>query len=340
MRRLLNTLYILDETAWLTLDGENIVCRCKDKEKFRMPLYNIEEIICFSYVGCSPALMGKCADRGISVAFISPQGEFLATLNGKCKGNILLRKAQFELFSDPPAKLKQNTIVAKLTNTRSLIKRSLRDRPEIDNDGAIADCISVLDNGIRQICEFGDSDSLMWIEGVCAKAYFGMFGRLITIHDEAFSVNGRSKRPPLDRVNSMLSFLYTLLTESYISALESVGLDSCYGFYHELRSGRSSLACDLVEETRCIVERLVLTMINTKQIKAEDFEQKEDGAVWLNDAGRRKVITAWQEKKRSLITHPYLNEKIPLGLLPYAQSTLLAKYIRGDIDEYPCYLHK
>lgn len=180
----------------------------------------------------------------------------------------------------------------------------------------------------------------MGVEGVCAKSYFNIFDRLILQQKDVFEMNSRTKRPPLDPVNATLSFLYTVLTSLYTSALEGVGLDSCYGFYHALRSGRSSLACDLVEETRCIVERLVLTMINLKKLTGDDFEQQSSGAVYLNHEGRKKVLTAWQEKKRSVIIHPYLNEKIPLGLLPFVQASLLAKYIRGEIDEYPCYLLK
>ena len=180
----------------------------------------------------------------------------------------------------------------------------------------------------------------MGLEGNCAKAYFNIFDRLILQQKDIFYLTGRTKRPPLDPVNAVLSFLYTMMTSSYASALEGVGLDSCYGFYHALRSGRSSLACDLVEEARCIAERLTLTLINLRKLNGGDFERQESGAVFLSKDGKRKVLTAWQEKKRTTIQHPYLNEKIPLGLLPFVQSSLLAKYVRGEISEYPCYLLK
>lgn len=340
MKKLLNSLYILDETAWLTLDGENIVCRCDDKEKFRLPFSNLEDIYCFSYLGCSPALMGKCVDMGINISFISPQGQFLARVQGKTKGNIFLRKAQFERFASPEILLSQNTVAAKLSNTRYLIKRSMKDNPHLDDDGELSRCIEYLESGIEHVYEMNDKDVIMGLEGSCAKAYFGVFDRLVLHQKDDFYVTRRTKRPPLDPVNAVLSFLYTIMISSYTSALESVGLDSCYGFYHALRSGRSSLACDLVEETRCIAERMVLTLINLKKLNINDFEKQESGAVYLAKDGKKKVLTAWQEKKRSTIVHPYLNEKIQLGLLPFVQSSLLAKYIRGEIEEYPCFLMK
>ena len=340
MRKLLNSLYILEETAYLTLDGENIVCRSEDKEKFRLPFTNIEDIYIFSYAGCSPALMGKCAENGIAVNFISPQGKFLARVQGKTKGNVFLRKEQFQRFSSPQIDLVRNTVAAKLSNTRFLIRRSLRDNPTLNADGALTDCIKYLEDGIKTVYETADKDVIMGLEGSCAKAYFDIFDRLILHQKEDFCLTSRTKRPPLDRVNAMLSFLYTIAISSYTSALESVGLDSCCGFYHAFRSGRSSLACDLVEETRCVVERLVLTMINLKMIKADDFETQVSGAVYLNKDGKKKVITAWQERKRTSIEHPYLGTKIQQGLLPYVQSSLLAKYVRGELDEYPCYVLK
>ena len=340
MRKLLNSLYITDETAWLTLDGENIVCKCEDKDKFRMPFTNIEDIYCFSYLGCSPALMGKCAEYGIGLNFHDPNGNFLARVQGKTRGNILLRKAQFERFADPDPVLVQNLVAAKLSNTRFLIRRSMRDNPGLDDDGTLSNCINVIENGIDKVYTMTDAEEIMGLEGSCAKSYFGIFDRLILHQKDDFRLTARTKRPPLDPVNALLSFLYTMMTALYTSALESVGLDSCYGFYHALRPGRSSLACDLVEESRCIIERLVLTMINLRQISGEDFVVQESGAVYLGKDGKKKVITAWQEKKRSTMTHPYLNEKIPMGLLPFVQSSLLAKYIRGEIKEYPCYIMK
>ena len=305
-----------------------------------MPFSNIEDIYCLSYVGCTPALMGKCAEKGIGLSFFTPDGRFLARIQGKTRGNILLRKAQFERFAEPDIVLAQNTVAAKLSNTRFLVRRSLRDNPQIDEDGAVSECIGHLESGIEHVYEMHDAETVMGLEGVCAKAYFGIFDRLILHNKEDFRMNSRTKRPPLDPVNAALSFLYTVAVSSYASALEGVGLDSSYGFFHALRPGRDSLACDLVEEIRCIIERLVLTMINLKILNINDFEKQESGAVYLTKEGKKKVLTQWQEKKRSTIVHLYLNEKIPLGLLPFVQSSLLAKYVRGEIEEYPCYLLK
>ena len=340
MRKLLNTLYVTDEEAYLTLDGENIVCKLCDRTKFRLPLSNIEGIYCFSYLGCSPALMGKCAEYGIPISFISPHGRFLARVTGKTRGNVLLRKAQYDRFFGDNTTIVQNTIAAKLANTRSVVKRTLKDYPHLDDNGSLSKCIYQLNEKIKQTYDETNMDALRGIEGLGAKAYFEIFDDLILKQKDVFSFAMRTKRPPLDKVNALLSFLYTIWTREYASALESVGLDSYMGFYHTLRPGRESLACDLVEETRCVIDRLVLTLINLRIVNEEDFDVEVGGAVMLNKEGKKKVITKWQEKKRTQIFHPYLNEKIMLGLIPYVQSMLLAKYIRGEIEEYPCYLLK
>lgn len=340
MKKLLNTLYILDDTAYLNLDGENIVCKIENQKNFRIPFSNIESIYCFSYIGCSPALMGKCVEYGISIVFLSPEGKFLAKVYGNAKGNIFLRKRQFEFFDNPPIKLTQNTVATKLYNTCFLIKRSLRDYPNLDDDGSLSHCLERLVNGIDSIYQENDLDKIRGIEGNCAKTYFGIFDKLILHQKDDFYMNMRTKRPPLDRVNAVLSFLYTIHTYDYASALSSVGLDSCLGFFHSMRPGRNSLACDLVEESRCIIERLTLTMINLKIINQSDFEKQVSGAVFLNKEGKQKVLTQWQEKKRSTMIHPYLKQKIQIGILPFIQSNLLAKYIRGEINEYPCFLMK
>lgn len=305
-----------------------------------MPFANIEDIYCFSYIGCTPALMGKCAEKGIGLTFFTPQGKLLARVQGKTRGNILLRKAQFERFANPDILLAQNTVAAKLSNTRFLIRRSLRDNPHTNEDGMLSQCIETIEDGIERVYQITDTETIMGIEGLCARAYFGIFDRLVLQNKDDFRMHSRTKRPPLDPINAVLSFLYTVATSSYASALEGVGLDSSYGFYHSLRPGRDSLACDMVEEVRCIIERLTLTMINLKILSIKDFEKQESGAVYLTKDGKKKVLTQWQEKKRSTIVHPYLNEKIPMGLLPFVQSSLLARYIRGESDEYPCYLLK
>lgn len=338
MRKLLNTLYVNEDNIYLTLEGENIVCREDGEVRLRLPFANLESIYCFSYLGCSPALMGKCADLGIPISFISPQGYFLARVEGKNRGNILLRKRQFELFSEPPVILRQNIVAAKLANTRSVIRRTVKDYPAADSDGALSRTAEKLTEYVAAVYDETAYDGIMGIEGNGAKAYFEIFSRLIIQQKEDFRLSQRTKRPPLDRVNALLSFVYTILTGDYASALSTVGMDSYMGFYHAPRPGRESLACDLMEEVRCVAERFVLTLINLKIVRPDDFEEQVSGAVFLTKDGRKKVLTKWQEKKRTDIMHPYLKQKIKLGLLPYVQSQLLARYVRGEIEEYPCYI--
>ncbi len=340
MRKLLNTIYITNEQAYLTLDGENLVCKVDGVEKLRIPFENIENIVCFNYIGCSPALMGKCVGKTIPINFLSPQGKFLAKVCGETKGNVFLRVAQIDRFRENGLMLAQNTMAAKFSNTRQLIRRTLHDNALLREDVGIRETLDTLSVGIDKVFEARSIEEVTGIEGNCARAYFSVFDKLITSRKTPFTFAFRTKRPPLDPVNAALSFVYTLATSEYAAALETVGLDSYIGFCHALRSGRSSLACDLVEETRCIVERFVITLLNLQILGEEDFETQISGAVWLNDDGRKKVLTRWQERKRSDMVHPYLKQKIPAGLLPYVQSNLLAKYIRGDIESYPPFLQK
>ena len=340
MRKLLNTIYITNEMAYLTLDGENLVCKVDGKEALRVPFENIENVVCFNYLGCSPAVMGKCVGKTIPINFISPQGKFLAKVCGETKGNVFLRVEQIDRFREKGLALAQNTMAAKFSNTRQVIRRTLHDNAELRNDPDIQKVLEALTNGIDEVFQAQTIAEVMGIEGNCAQNYFSIFDRLITNQKVPFTFEFRTKRPPLDPVNAVLSFVYTLATGEFAAALETVGLDSYIGFCHALRSGRSSLACDMVEEIRCVVERFVLTLLNLQILGEADFESQISGAVWLNDEGRKKVLTRWQEKKRSDIMHPYLKQKIPFGLLPYIQSNLLAKYVRGDIDEYVPYLLK
>ena len=340
MRRLLNTIYVTNEQAYLTLDGENFVCKVEGEEKLRIPFENIENVVCFNYIGCSPALMGKCVGKTIPINFVSPQGKFLAKVCGETKGNVFLRVAQIDKFREQGLVLTQNTMAAKFSNTRQLIRRTLHDNENLREDPEMRTTLDVLASGIEKVFAAQSVEEVIGIEGNCAQKYFSVFDKLITNQKVPFTFELRTKRPPLDPVNAILSFVYTLATAEYAAALETVGLDSYIGFCHALRSGRSSLACDLVEETRCIVERFVLTLLNLQIIGEADFERQISGAVWLNGDGRKKVLSRWQEKKRTDITHPYLKQKIPLGLLPYVQSNLLAKYVRGDIETYPPFLLK
>lgn len=340
MRRLLNTIYVTNESAYLTLDGENLVCKIEGEERLRVPFDNIENIVCFNYLGCSPALMGKCVSKTIPINFISPQGRFLAKVCGETKGNVFLRVAQIDCFRDKGLELTQNTMAAKFSNTRQLIRRTLHDNAFMRDDPEVKKVIEVLNNGIDRIFETRSVEEAIGIEGNCAQNYFSIFNKLITNKSVPFTFEFRTKRPPLDPINAVLSFVYTLYTSEFAAALETVGLDSYIGFCHSLRSGRSSLACDLVEETRCIAERFVITLLNLQILGESDFETQISGAVWLNEEGRKKVLTRWQEKKRTDMVHPFLKQKIPMGLLPYVQSNLLAKYVRGDLESYPPFLQK
>lgn len=340
MRKLLNTVYVTNEMAYLTLDGENLVCKIDGETKLRVPFDNIENIVCFNYVGCSPALMGKCVGKTIPINFISPQGRFLAKVCGETKGNVFLRIQQIDCFREHGVLLTQNTMAAKFSNTRQLIRRTLHDNIDLRDDGEIKNVLDILSEEIEKVYETSNIEEIVGIEGYCAQNYFSIFNKLFTNKKIPFTFKFRTKRPPLDPINAVLSFVYTLLTTEYAAALETVGLDSYIGYCHTLRSGRVSLACDMVEEARCIAERFVITLFNLQILKEQDFEKQISNAVYLNADGRKKVLSRWQEKKRTAMMHPYMKQKIPMGLLPYVQSNLLAKYVRGDIDQYPSFLIK
>ena len=338
MKKLLNTLYVSDENAYLSCDGDTVVCKSEGKPELKLPLLNLESICCFSYIGCSPALMGKCVERGVALSFFTPGGKFLARVSGKSQGNVYTRARQNEVFSQNALALVRNTVAVKLSNTRQLVERSLRDHPENEAADKLFSLSQTLKRQIDAVYECKDIDAARGIEGSCANAYFESFNALIRNKNEAFIMHGRSKHPPFDAVNALLSFLYAMMTNDLVSALESVGLDSCMGFYHTLRPGRASLACDLVEEVRCIAERVTLTLINLKILNEKDFDRQLGGAVYLNDDGRKKVLAKWQEKKREEFKYPVLNQKVQYGLLPFIQANLLAKYVRGEIDEYPPFI--
>ena len=326
--------------AYLTLDGENLVCKIDGEIKLRIPFDNIENIVCINYIACSPALMGKCVGKTIPINFISPQGKFLAKVCGETKGNVFLRVNQIDKFREYGLLLAQNTMAAKFSNTRQLIRRTLHDNAQLREDSELQKVLGILREGIDKLYEAQSIEEVVGIEGYCAQSYFSVFNKLITNKNVPFTFELRTKRPPLDPINALLSFVYTLAMSEFAAALETVGLDSYIGYCHTLRSGRVSLACDLVEEARCIVERFVITLLNLQIVGEGDFDRQISGAVLLNDEGRKKVLSRWQEKKRSDIMHPYLKQKIPMGLLPYVQSNLLAKYVRGDIESYPSYLLK
>ena len=343
MKQLLNTLFVTSEDIYLSLEGENVLAN-RDKEVIaRYPLHTLQSIVSFSYSGASPALMGKCAEAGIGLAFCSPRGRFLARVCGGTGGNVLLRREQYRIADDPArcCEIARTMIFGKLSNGAASIQRTLRDHAPRVQDCGLETVTANIRSLLPQILTVSDPDTLRGLEGVAATAYFEVFDHMLLNRKEDFFFRGRSRRPPLDRVNAMLSFAYSLLAHDCASALESVGLDSYVGFLHRDRPGRQSLALDLMEELRpCMADRFVLTLVNNRMIRPEDFQLQDSGAVLLTDDGRRKFLKTWQERKRDTLTHPYLGEKMSWGMVPYVQALLLARLIRGDLDAYPPFLWK
>lgn len=343
MRKLLNTLYVMTESCYLTLDGENIVVLDGEKTMGRFPLHTLENIICFSYKGASPALMGACAERKIGMSFFSPRGKFLARTTGKEYGNVLLRKEQYRISDsdDRSCSYAKNMITGKIFNSRWCIERTIRDHAYRVDVEKLKQISQTLYATLPKVENASGLDELRGTEGKAAEQYFSVFDDLILNQKEDFSFYTRNRRPPLDNVNAVLSFAYTILAGDCANALESVGLDSYVGFMHGDRPGRTSLALDLMEELRPVLgDRFVLTLINTKALRSEHFEKQKDNAVLLNDEGRKVFFNAWQNHKKEKITHPFLKEKIEWGLVPYVQALLLARTIRGDLEEYPPFLWK
>ena len=343
MRKLLNTLYVTSEDAYLSLDGENVVVNREKQEIARFPLHNLSAILCFSYPGASPALMGACAKRGIALSFCSPSGRFLARTVGEENGNVLLRREQYRIADDPrrSCRVARGMILGKLYNARWSVERTRRDHPDRVDPERFSAVSETLQGLLSLVSEETSLESLRGLEGTGSSAYFSVFEDMILRDKETFFFRGRNRRPPMDPVNAMLSFAYSLLNSSCASALESVGLDAYVGFLHRDRPGRTSLASDLMEELRpCFADRFVLTLINNRVMRGDDFRQSENGAVLLTDDGRRKFLKAWQERKQEEIRHPFLEEKLPWGLVPYVQALLLARYIREDLDAYPPFLWK
>ena len=343
MKHLLNTLYVTSEDAYLSLEGENVLVNRENNVIGRFPFHNLEQIVCFSYPGASPALMGACAERDIGLCFCTPRGKFLARTGGISRGNVMLRRTQYRYADDPLESvfIARSMIFGKVHNARWSMERTRRDHKLRIDDGAFAQACATHKELMVQILEAADLENLRGLEGAAANAYFGVLDQMILRQKEDFFFCGRSRRPPLDNVNTMLSFAYSLLANDCASALESVGLDAYVGFLHRDRPGRSSLALDLMEELRpCMADRFVLTVINNRLLSASDFEKSESGAVRMNDAGRRKFLKHWQERKKETVTHPYLQEKLAWGMIPYSQALLLARYLRGDLDEYPPFLWK
>ncbi|MCG5242227.1 type I-C CRISPR-associated endonuclease Cas1c [Azospirillum doebereinerae] len=346
MRQHLNTLFITTDGAWLRKDGANIVVEVERAEVGRVPVHMMGGIVCFGRVGVSPPLMGHCAEAGMAISFLSEHGKFVARVEGAASGNVLLRRRQYRVADDPAAGLVvvRAIVAAKAANQRAVLRRGLRDHGaalEESRRARLDDAQRRLGDVARRVADAPDIDSARGHEGDAANAYFGAFDHLIRRDDGAFRFDGRSRRPPLDACNALLSFLYAMVGHDCRSALESVGLDPQVGFLHRDRPGRASLALDLMEEFRPVLaDRVALTLINRQQLGARDFVHLDGGAVRLRDDARKAVLTAYQERKKDEITHPFLNEKISLGLAPHIQAQLLARHLRGDLDGYPPFLWK
>lgn len=343
MRKLLNTLFITTPDIYLSLKGENVVVTKDETQLGRIPLHNLESICTFGYAGASPALMHACASQNIALTFLSRSGRFLARVIGESKGNVVLRKVQYRISDNEveSAKIARNFIFAKVANQKWILERMTRDYPMRLDVPALKQTSSELSSSLKDILQTNDLEQLRGFEGQAAYNYFKCFDQMILQQREAFFFKTRNRRPPTDNVNALLSLAYTLLSSDVAAALEAVGLDAYVGFLHRDRPGRASLALDVMEELRGVVaDRFVLKIINKKILTVNDFVQKENGAVLLTDDGRKKFIKTWQERKQESLTHPFLKEKINWGLVPHTQAMLLARYLRGDLEEYPPFLWK
>ena len=343
MKKLLNTFFVTQPDVYLSLDGETITAKRDGEVLMRVPLHNLEGIVTCGYTGASPGLMGACAEKGIALTFLTMNGRFLANVIGIERGNVLLRKTQYRISDSEQSShaIARNILVGKLHNSRWVLERTVRDHAlRLDAD-SVKNAARQIADAVPLIRQAKTLDSLRGIEGEAASRYFFVFNELILQNKESFIFDGRNRRPPLDRVNSMLSFTYTLLSHDMSAALSAAGLDPFVGFLHRDRPGRRSLALDLIEELRApLADRFVLTLINNRQVEPGGFLQKENGAIIMKDETRRVLLTTWQERKKDQITHPFLKEKIPWGLVPHSQALLLARHLRGDLDEYPPFLWK
>lgn len=343
MRKLLNTLYITTPEAYLSRDGLNVVMLVDGKERFRIPIHNIEGIVSFGWSGASPSLLSLCAEHNVAFSFLTPTGHFCGRVAGPVHGNVHLRRQQYRLADQKEFSLNiaKCFIVAKIANCRNVVHRVLRDHGNEENKTELQTTMKLLEYHSHKIMQIDNIDVLRGIEGTAANEYFNVFNHFIVTNKDEFSFNGRSRRPPRDPVNALLSFCYSLLAHEVQSALESVGLDPYVGFLHTDRPGRPSLALDLMEELRpYFADRLTLTLINRKQISIKGFTEQQGFGFLMNDETRKTVISEWQKRKQDEIVHPFLEEKIQVGLIPYTQALLLARYIRGDMEMYPAFIMK
>lgn len=340
MRQLLNTLYVTSPDSYLHRDGTNLVVDVGGKEVGRIPIHNIQQVMCFGYSGASTGAMRLCAESSVSLSFMSPNGRFLASVSGETRGNVLLRREQYRRADDEMGSLEisRNMIKGKLINSRAVLRKGLSNHPDRVDSKLVGGAIERLTDSISAIDDVSSSAGLRGIEGDAAKVYFESLDQLILRNKNAFFMNGRTRRPPRDRFNSLLSFLYSMLTNDVRSSLEAVGLDPYVGFFHTDRPGRVSLALDLMEEMRPLADRTALKLVNLGMLSADGFIEEGGGAFSMTDDARSIVINEWQKAKGETIKHHFLNESFQAGLIPYIQSMLLAKFIRGDLSGYPSYI--
>lgn len=341
MRRHHNTLFVTTQGAFLAAAGETVVVRVDGVDKLQVPLHMLEGVMCFGQVSCSPAVLARCSERGIGISFLTERGRFLARVQGPVSGNVLLRRAQYRASDDVSlrARIARNIVVSKIANVRSVLLRALRDHGESDGARQLRSAAEGCAGNLHRLDSESNLDRIRGLEGDAARLYFGVFDHLIMGQKEAFPFRGRSRRPPMDSVNALLSFAYTLLTHDASSALEAVGLDPQVGFLHQDRPGRPGLALDLVEEFRAfLADRLVLSLINRKQVRPHGFVVSEGGGVVLDEETRKTLLVAYQERKQEEITHAFLGEVATVGLLVHLQALLLARFLRGDLDDYPPFI--
>jgi len=341
MRKMLNTLYVTTQGAYLHKEGETVAVNIERETRLRLPIHTLSSIVCFGQVTCSPFLLGHCGEHGVAVSFLTSYGKYLASVQGPTSGNVLLRRTQYRQADDPVASagLARMFVLGKVNNCRTVLGRALRDHGDKVDRAALELAHAQFGKITRKLLKTEDLDEVRGIEGQAANSYFGHFNELIVAHKNDFHFQGRSRRPPLDRINCLLSFLYTLLYHDTRSALETVGLDPAVGYLHRDRPGRLSLALDLMEEFRPVLaDRLALSLINLGQVKKKGFQIKESGAVLMDDETRKLVLTEYQKRKQVEIEHPFIKEKVPVGMLVFVQAQLLARYLRGDLDAYPPFL--
>jgi len=343
MKRLLNTLYVTTQGAYLSRDGETVAVNIEHEVKLRLPVHTLGGIVCFGRVSCSPPLMELCAENNVAISFFNEWGKFFARVEGPVSGNVLLRREQYRRADDEGACLEiaRFVLMAKISNCRTVILRASREGADNEKTASLQAAAKKLSWIIRNIEKCANLENLRGAEGNAAGVYFSVFDNLILAQKDCFQFKERSRRPPLDNINALLSFLYTLLAHDVAAALEGVGLDPAVGFLHRDRPGRPSLALDIMEELRpYFADRLALSLINRQQIKGKGFKKTESGAVMMDDATRKEVLVSYQKRKQDEIQHPFLDEKIQVGLIPHCQAMILARYIRGDIDAYPPFIWK